>query len=91
MDLSIPDDILKQAGLTEDEALVELACHLFDTDRLDFPTAARMAHLDRMGFERELRSRNLPVIHYTEEHYEQDRATIAHLDRIRRGEEEGRK
>ena len=91
MGLLLPDDILKQAGVTEKDALAELACRLFDSDKLDFPTAARLAGLDRVGFERELRARGLPVVHISEEDYEEDRATVAHLEKLRRAENEGRK
>ena len=81
MTLSIPDDILRQAGLTEKETLAELACRLFDADRLDFNTAARLAGLDRPEFESELLKRKLAIVHYTEADFEQDLRTIAHLTR----------
>jgi predicted HTH domain antitoxin len=86
MGVVIPDDILRQAGITEQEALIELACRLFDSDRLDFPAAARLAGLERVQFERELRTRNLPVIHYTQDDFRQDLETIEHLETIRRAE-----
>ena len=35
MPVIIPDETLKQAGLTEKEALIEIACRLFDADKLD--------------------------------------------------------
>lgn len=79
MCLLIPDNILQQAGVTEREALAELACRLFDADKLDFNAAARLAKLDRSGFESELRARGLPIVHYTEEDYRQDRETIERL------------
>lgn len=87
MGLFIPDDIFKQAGLTERDALIELACRLFDSDRLDFNAAARMAGLSRADLENELRARNLPIIHYTEEDYQQDMGTTKHLDALRRNQE----
>ena len=80
MILSIPDDILKQAGLTERDALIELACRLFDADKLDFNTAARLPGLARVEFERELLARSLPIVHYSAEDYQQDLNTIAHLN-----------
>ena len=34
MPVIIPDEILKQAGMTEHEALIEIACRLFAADKL---------------------------------------------------------
>lgn len=79
MTISIPDDILKQAGLTERDALIEFACRLFDADKLDLNTAGRLAGLQRVEFESELRARNLATVHYSVADYEQDRKTISEL------------
>ena len=38
--LHIPDEVSKEAGLTEQEALVELACRLFDAGRITLWSAA---------------------------------------------------
>lgn len=84
MTVNIPDDILKAAGLTERGVLVELACRLFDADRLDFNSAARLAGLSRVELERELLARGLAIVHYSAEEYRQDRETLAHLDAARR-------
>jgi hypothetical protein len=34
MTITIPDDILRDAGLTEREALIELACRLYDAEKI---------------------------------------------------------
>lgn len=73
MSLNIPDDILKEAGLTEGDALIELACVLFDKGRLGKGAAARLCGLDRTGLEAELHRRGLAVYRTTLEDYEQDR------------------
>ena len=39
--LSIPDHVLRQAGLTERDALVEFACRLFDAGKITLWSAAR--------------------------------------------------
>lgn len=77
--LNIPEHILHRAGLTEREALIGFACWLFDSDRLDFNGAAQLANLTRPEFEAALLARNLPIIHYSAAEYEQDRATLTHL------------
>ena len=46
--LHIPADILKEAGLTESDALVEFACRLFDAGRLSKAAAARLCGLERL-------------------------------------------
>ena len=76
MTITIPDDILRQAGLTEQEALIELACRLYDADRLGLSAAARLAGLDRVGLEIELRKRSLPVWHITSEDVADDAAAL---------------
>jgi predicted HTH domain antitoxin len=72
MPLTIPDEVLKQAGLTQREALIEFACRLFDAERIDVHQAARIAGLDRYAFEEELRKRGLAVYRVTEEDLKHD-------------------
>jgi predicted HTH domain antitoxin len=72
MALVIPDDILREAGLGERDALIEFACWLFDSGRAPKEVAARMCGLDRVSFEAELYRRNLAVYRTTAEEYEQD-------------------
>ena len=76
MPLTISDDVLASAGLTEREALIEFACRLFDADKLPSPTAARLAGLTRTDFESELIARGLPTVRYTEEMWEQDKKSL---------------
>lgn len=72
MDLHFRDDILKQAGLTEREALIEFACRLFDAGKLDLWPAAQLAGLSRVEMEEQLFLRNIPVYRPTVEDLEQD-------------------
>jgi len=65
--LEIPDEVLKEAGLTEADALLELACRLFETGRLSLPSAARLAKLDRSGMEDALLARRIPIYKPTAE------------------------
>jgi predicted HTH domain antitoxin len=86
MCLFIPDDILKQAGITDSEAKIELACRLYDTDRLDLWPAAQLAGLSRVEFEIELAKRGLPLIHYSHEDFEQDMRSLEHLRAVQENE-----
>lgn len=72
MQLTIPDDILKEAGLTDRDALVEFACRLFDAGRLSKSAAARLCALERLAFEAELHRRGLAVYRTSVEDYDQD-------------------
>ena len=79
MTITIPDDILAQAGLTEGDALIEFACRLFDADRLTRHAASRLAGLERVAFEIELRKRGIAVYRPTVEDFRQDMETIRQL------------
>jgi predicted HTH domain antitoxin len=59
--LLVPDDVLKEAGIDEAEALVELACRLFEAGKLALWPAARLAGLDRTAMEEALASRGIPI------------------------------
>jgi predicted HTH domain antitoxin len=76
MPVVIPDEVVQQTGLGERELLIEIACRLFDLEKLDLWSAAKLAGLTRTEMEGELMKRNLPIYRYTEEHFQQDLATI---------------
>ena len=65
MPLIIPDETLREAGLDERSALIEVACRLFDAGMLTLWSAARLARMNRTEFEQELSSRKIP--HYRPE------------------------
>jgi len=61
----IPDETLKQAGLTEREALSEIACYLFDREKLYLWPAAQLAGMNRDEFLSELKARDIPAFRPT--------------------------
>lgn len=61
MPLTLSDELLKQAGMTEDEARVEIACGLFDAGKLNLWPAAQFAGMSRIAFEAELMNRKIPI------------------------------
>ncbi len=73
--LHVPGDVLEQAGISEKEALLELACRLFETDRLTVFLAAKVAGLSQAEFEGVLLDRKIPLYRYTEEDLENDLRT----------------
>jgi predicted HTH domain antitoxin len=71
MPVTISDEILKSAHLSESELKVELAIALFQRDRLTLGQAAQLAGLPQLAFQRLLGSRQIPV-HYGPEQLEAD-------------------
>ena len=61
MCLVLPDEILRAAGVSEQEARVELACALFAAGRLSLWPAAQLAGLSRAEMEDALAARKIPV------------------------------
>ncbi len=61
MPLTLSDDILQKAGMSVDEARVEIACRLFDAGKLDLWPAAQLAEMTRVEFEEELHRRRIPI------------------------------
>jgi predicted HTH domain antitoxin len=61
MPLVIPDEVLREAGLSEGDALVEFACRLFAAEKLTLWSAAKLAGLSRVAFEQALLLRRIPL------------------------------
>ncbi|MFN0019623.1 MAG: UPF0175 family protein [Pirellulaceae bacterium] len=72
MSLMIPDAVLEQAGLSEEEGKLEIACRLFAAGKLSKSSATHWLGLSRTEFEDELLKRDLPLTVYTAKHLEQD-------------------
>jgi predicted HTH domain antitoxin len=77
--ITIPDDILKEAGLNPQEALVEFACRLFDAGRLTLHSAGKLAGLDRNNMEDALSQRKIPIYRPTIEDLHQDLAAMKRM------------
>lgn len=78
MSVTIPDEILQTARMSEEELRQELAVLLFQKDRLTLGQASRLAGMDLLRFQHLLASREIPV-HYDVEEFEQDLATLRSL------------
>jgi predicted HTH domain antitoxin len=66
MPLTIPDDVLRKTGMSEDEARVEIACRLFEAGKLALWPAAQWAGLSRSQFEEEVLDRRIPLYRPTQ-------------------------
>ena len=82
MPVLISDETLEEAGLTEQEARIEVACRLFDIGKLHLWPAAQLAGMSRVEFEGELGRRKIPVYRPTVEDLEHDVATLKRLGMI---------
>ena len=81
MTLTIPDELIKHTGLTEQELRIELACRLFDIERLDLWPAAQLAGLTRVQMEGELHKRGIPSYRPTIEDVRQDLENLKRMGR----------
>jgi predicted HTH domain antitoxin len=72
MPLTIPDELLEEAGLSEPEARIEIACRFYDAGKLTMPQATHWAGLSRTEFEAALLHRHLPLIRVNERWWQQE-------------------
>lgn len=72
MPLTISDQLLQEAGLSQAEAQIEIACRLYDSGKLTMPQATRWAGLTRTEFEAALLQRHLPLIRVDEQYWRQE-------------------
>jgi predicted HTH domain antitoxin len=83
MPLTLSDDVLEKAGMTADEARVEIACRLFDAGKLALWPAAQLAQLSRTEFEGELLSRRIPIYRPTLADLQNDLETLKQLEKLK--------
>jgi len=80
MTLTIPDDVLAAAHLTEEQLKRELALALFREERLTLAQAARLAEMDQLAFQGLLADRDIPI-HYGVEEFHEDLRTLDEMGR----------
>lgn len=81
MTLTIPDEFLQAARMSEDELRQEIAVMLFEKERLTLAKASLLAGMERLRFQHLLASRGIPI-HYGIQDFEQDLATLRELGRL---------
>jgi predicted HTH domain antitoxin len=79
-ELTIPDDILEAAGLTERDCLIELAVQLYAQQRITIAQALRLSRLNRLDFEKELAQRDISL--YSVDDLNHDVAALKELGRL---------
>ena len=60
-DLIIPAETLEQLRITPSELLIELAVHLYDTEKLSMGQAKKLANLTQIDFQKELAKRDVYI------------------------------
>lgn len=79
MPLVITDEQLQAMKMDERLARVEIACRLFDAERLSLPSAAKMSGLSRVAMEGELRRRGIAIYRPTVEDLHEDMNSLREL------------
>ena len=79
MPLTIPDEWLHEAGISPDDARVELGCRLYDDGRLSFGQAIRWSGLTRTDFEAAMLAHGLALYRPTVEDLRHDLETLGRL------------
>lgn len=75
MPLTIDDEILRKAGMSAFELQLEIAVHLFSSERLTLGQASAIAGLTQIEFQHELAKRRIPP-HYGVHELEEDLSTL---------------
>lgn len=71
MAIIITSDTLVNAGLSEQDFLIDLACYMYEKKRLSMGKAREIAGLNLMEFQAELAAREIDL-HYSEEDLDKD-------------------
>jgi predicted HTH domain antitoxin len=79
MPLVITDAQLESMKMDERNARIEIACRLFDAERLTLTAAGRLAGLKRVEMEAELRRRRIAIYRPTIEEVRQDLEVLRNL------------
>jgi predicted HTH domain antitoxin len=81
MPVTISDEVLKAAHITEPELKQELALALFQQERLTLAQASRLAGLGQLAFQSLMAERRIPV-HYGVAEFREDLQALRHTDRL---------
>jgi predicted HTH domain antitoxin len=81
MPVTISDDVLAAAHMSEPEIRRELALALFQQEKLTLGQARRLAGLSHLDFQALLAERQIPI-HYGVEEFRQDLRTLREMGRL---------
>jgi len=75
MPLIVSDDVLRLAGMSGGELLLEVAVLLFQREKVTLAQASKLAGISRMELQKELASRGIPI-HYGIGEFREDLETL---------------
>ena len=81
MPVTITDEVLTAAHISEPELKQELALTLFQQERLTLAQASRVAEMSQLAFQALLADRQIPV-HYGVEEFREDLRTLRRTERV---------
>jgi predicted HTH domain antitoxin len=81
MPVTIPDEVLVAAHISEPELKQELALTLFQQERLTLGQASRLADMTRLTFQALLPGRQIPI-HYGVEEFREDLRTLRQTEPV---------
>jgi len=81
MPVTIPDEVLSAAHISEQELKQELALALFQQERLTLAQASRFAEMGQLAFQALLADRRIPI-HYGIEEFREDLRTLRQMGRL---------
>jgi predicted HTH domain antitoxin len=79
MTVTIPDDVLTAAHLSEQELKRELAIALFREERLTLGQASRLCEISQLAFQALLAERQIPI-HYGPDEFREDLRTVREME-----------
>ena len=79
--ITIPDDILQAARMSDKELKQEIAIMLFQKEKLTLSQAARLAEMEQFSFQHLLASRQIPI-HYDIDEFDDDVDTLKSMGRL---------
>ena len=80
MPVTIPDDVLTAAHITEQELQQEIALALFQQERLTLAQASRLAGMNQLAFQALMAERRIPI-HYGVAEFREDLQTLRQTGR----------
>jgi predicted HTH domain antitoxin len=81
MPVTISDEVLAAAHISEPELKREVALTLFHQERLTLAQASRLAEMTQLAFQALLADRRIPI-HYGVEEFRQDLRSLGHTERL---------
>lgn len=81
MPVTISDEVLQAAHISEPELKQELALALFQKERLTLAQASRLAEATQLAFQALLAERRIPI-HYGVQEFREDLRTLRQTERF---------